>query len=928
MSWEEVGGLQDLEVPADAQYGKKSGSISAKLGRSVKDAMKKRSQSGASVSSLVAGSPPTSPRQGLNDGHGGIVRRWSRRGSETSGTPSTRRTSKDTTGNAPADPVKHQPSVSSLSPSLPSQRDSANSHANSALLQHQLSQEPNGLTYVKRAELSDPRVFDSKLSPFPGAIVRSGSAPGIVEAPKMLHQASDSVVPSQQRVLPSAVGADIYALPLPQNPDVRRGSDDSVSKRNWLAKAFNNAATPRSSGSTAPGSRKGSLAEGRVSPTKHTRKPSADRLGQTVVFSDPDPFADLPPPHTRPAPQQHQIRSTSPAVSVVPELSEEGSRFTRFTNTTRMENASPLPEQDEAHLTAGDGLVPDVGLPRKSVDVLNRMDDLLALTPDNPARPDMLDDPPRKLLAATQILQVVNINTAKDRFLFLFNDILVITKPLFAPGAGAAANLDMNFEVKSIVSLDKLTVTGTGDEPTVEPERHAVVLQFIEAFATDPVAACRFLVERSSPRIDTPTLASLIFKTSELDKTQIGVLLAGNEKLMRAFIDRFHFVNVRIDDALRMFLLSVRLPTDPTAAEKLLRGFAHRYVEVNAAAIRYTGDLAAELVMSIMQLNDSMYQLYGFALRNAALTKELLVSAFDSKDPDRTVGLDLLGSIYDSIAKEPIYQALTTTEEGKLGYKVDIEPKRLPSKLTYNVWSEPITITIPKADPAFACRLLGEGLAFDPPLLSFQSSNKQSVRMKGTSLGPKSMLFERIGSNAPLYASIGNTRTMTVERAFMRHTFHVAFVSHLGLRRKYCFSVADAQTRQRWGALLHRQVAATRQAKAALSLGPSASQWDQVRLAADSVALQVLRDALIPPDEKRSERPELGGRKGSVSATYMQGLGRGESGLGPLQPSKGTGMEDKTQRGLVEVQTGKELVLLCRQNSLLPGLLELLQAGV
>lgn len=32
--------------------------------------------------------------------------------------------------------------------------------------------------------------------------------------------------------------------------------------------------------------------------------------------------------------------------------------------------------------------------------------------------------------------------------------------------------------------------------------------------------------------------------------------------------------------------------------------------------------------------------------------------------------------------------------------------------------------------------------------------------------------------------------------------------------------------------------------------------------------------------------------------------------------------------GMMDIQTGKELVLLCRQNSLLPGLLEVLQAGV
>ena len=196
----------------------------------------------------------------------------------------------------------------------------------------------------------------------------------------------------------------------------------------------------------------------------------------------------------------------------------------------------------------------------------------------------------------------------------------------------------------------------------------------------------------------------------------------------------------------------------------------------------------------------------------------------------------------------------------------------------------------------------------------------------------------------------------------MKHTFQVAFTSHLGSKRKYCFSVPDEATHQKWGQALSKQVAATIESKRPDAMSPRAA----IRQAAEIVSLQVLRDALIPREDVptvqgavgnssglgRTTRPQ---RSGSVSVAYAVAQGRTEMELGPLMSGRNsqsrvqvTGMsgapgdgeqgvegegggaaekEDQTS-GMVEVQSGKELVLLCRQNSLLPGVLELLQSGL
>ena len=172
----------------------------------------------------------------------------------------------------------------------------------------------------------------------------------------------------------------------------------------------------------------------------------------------------------------------------------------------------------------------------------------------------------------------------------------------------------------------------------------------------------------------------------------------------------------------------------------------------------------------------------------------------------------------------------------------------------------------------------------------------------------------------------------------MQHTFQVSFLSPTGLKRKYCFSLPDANSRTKWGTLLQHQIAATKAVPMSSNL---------IRTAAEGVALQVLRDAVIPmePETKRSGSVSVVYKEGDmpfrpkVPAQKDDGSGAGEfgDGLNELDERDGGDRDERDQKdgsggrgkmsGLMDVQTGKELVLLCRQNSLLPGLLELLQVG-
>lgn len=305
----------------------------------------------------------------------------------------------------------------------------------------------------------------------------------------------------------------------------------------------------------------------------------------------------------------------------------------------------------------------------------------------------------------------------------------------------------MKYIVKSVVPLENLQISGFEPELTEESPRHAIVNTFINKFANNSRDACRYLVERSANKFDAATLAALLFKTPELDGAQLGMLLGGNEKLLHAFIDRFHFTGIRIDQALRIFLLSIRMPHDPNDSEGLLRGFATRYFDANRDIVSYDRELAAEIVLATIQLNDALYGTFGFALPNRAITKEIFISAFHPKDPRALVSDDLLAAIYDSVHSRSLDQGLSSREYNQ-ARDVIVTPSRYQTKLTYGAWSESIYISIPHADPSFRVKLLGEGLEFDPPSLDFANDYEVSFRVRGTGLGTKTVIFERTGANA------------------------------------------------------------------------------------------------------------------------------------------------------------------------------------
>ena len=457
----------------------------------------------------------------------------------------------------------------------------------------------------------------------------------------------------------------------------------------------------------------------------------------------------------------------------------------------------------------------------------------------------------------------------------------------------------------------------------------------------------------------------------------MGSYLTGYEQkpILKAYCDRFRLAGIRIEDALRVFLASLRLPNDYAAAEYLLGVFASQWLSHNPGT-GMTNDsvVATKLVISTMELNDALHSGLNdetaaagnlFSFPNHAITVDDFIAAFRLKDSHGALPDEHLTRIYLAVRKDRLQQAAdnsiaSVTPE----IEVTLHPSKLPSRLTYRMPSENISVTLPRVDPKLAIRLVGQDLRFEPPLLTFARSRTATFRITPTALGNKAMLFIKLGANANYYRNLPINKTFSVERAFMSHTFQIAFVNHLDVKRKYLFSMVGADTKFTWVDMLRHRIEN--------SPVPDESTPRATKIA-EAVALQVLRDALIAPDDtaptlpsnkvahggvgrlglatpppsRAGPRPIAGlQRSNSFSKTYAHGPGRAEADLNGHRPSGGStvggaagfnslnasntraGIAGREDEGTGYFKTGRDIVTIAEQNSLMPLVLGFVSAGV
>jgi hypothetical protein len=500
--------------------------------------------------------------------------------------------------------------------------------------------------------------------------------------------------------------------------------------------------------------------------------------------------------------------------------------------------------------------------------ILERLDEQLGNGLRGSNGSTFVDDPPRRLLLSSQVLQVANSNTVKDRFLFLFNDILIVAKPVTHDydallDMTKPSPLDRKFIVKSVVQLRDVRFTADRDDLPLSSlssiSRNPLVRTFVIHFARDADNAISYFFEKTGTRDDPTVLGQLLFRMLDLDRAKLGDYLSRrtSKVVLKAFIGCFGFGGVRIDKALRVFLQSLYLAPPSRYSnplEYVSDSFASRWYDANTDLVAYDKDLAIRLVRAIIQLNDVLYggiiqDPWAHAQIKRNVTSRDFIDAFRRYDPRCLVSDDLLDRIHASIKRDPLSQARNSAHSVAPDQLIVLK-RPIPSRLTYRMQSEPIIVRIPQTDPSLTIHLHGNELIFDPPYLTFTRSAEASFRITGTALGLKTVSFSRTGPSSLLYTGLPLSSPIVIERSFMRNTFQIAFVNHQGLKRRYMFSVDDPVMRHNWTVSLKRQIDIVGAGQQAQVTGSS-----PFHRAAEQVAFRVLQETLIPPQSAECDNP-------------------------------------------------------------------------
>ncbi|KAJ3212819.1 hypothetical protein HDU67_003592 [Dinochytrium kinnereticum] len=235
----------------------------------------------------------------------------------------------------------------------------------------------------------------------------------------------------------------------------------------------------------------------------------------------------------------------------------------------------------------------------------------------------------RRFLMHGHAWQIITTTSVKNRYLFLFSDVLVMAKEVPQNDHQSVGSRTPVYEVKGVLNVRQASLALK--EPSaasllrklnihsmVSYDPHGQVIGVspvavaIRKFAVHPIkAVCHLIAKRILPC--TPqAIAHFLHTTPGLSRRQMGKFLGLPEHndILTAYLTGFAFHGLRMDAALRVFLGAFRLPSTLTTIDIILDAFARRWTACNPHVFgggeRGMG-MALRLVFAIMALNAEVH---------------------------------------------------------------------------------------------------------------------------------------------------------------------------------------------------------------------------------------------------------------------------------------------------------------------------------
>jgi brefeldin A-resistance guanine nucleotide exchange factor 1 len=155
------------------------------------------------------------------------------------------------------------------------------------------------------------------------------------------------------------------------------------------------------------------------------------------------------------------------------------------------------------------------------------------------------------------------------------------------------------------ISTDKLP---THDQLRAVRIRKRIMQQSVDLFNQNPAKSIQFLKDNaifsSDPNIQLQQLIAYLKETPTLDKKVMGDYLSNrkNLQILDEFVKSFDFSSMRIDESLRLFLETFRLPGEAPLISNVMEHFARHWRKSNNEAFA-NDDAAFTLAYAIIMLN-------------------------------------------------------------------------------------------------------------------------------------------------------------------------------------------------------------------------------------------------------------------------------------------------------------------------------------
>ncbi len=185
-----------------------------------------------------------------------------------------------------------------------------------------------------------------------------------------------------------------------------------------------------------------------------------------------------------------------------------------------------------------------------------------------------------------------------------------------------------------------------------------LMTQSVDLFNTSPSKSIQFLKDNKIFSDDTQIFHQQLIKylkeTPLLDKKMIGEYLSkrSNIAILEQFVKSFNFASIRIDEALRLFLETFRLPGEAPLISIIMENFAQNWRAANANQFA-NDDAAFTLAYAIIMLNVDQHN-HNVKKQSTPMTVEEFKKNLRKVNGGADFDNDLLEEIFMAIKNEEI----------------------------------------------------------------------------------------------------------------------------------------------------------------------------------------------------------------------------------------------------------------------------------